>query len=332
MYTKDVPLQQIKNNITALLKASNNHSLTVHDIGLLQQSDWLKFKDQQLEPADVSWKTLLNTHPRVLKFFLNAVTDCLPTPHNLRTWRRITSSRCPLCHYPTATLHHILNYCDYSLKAGRFLWRHNSVLAILNKNIQELVMNVNTRMPVPLPTTPVPVCFVKSNSASPSYTARPSERRSTPSACYLQYANDWKIWFDFDKHNVFPTQVSSTNLRPDAIVYSLSIKHIIIMELTCPYEANTADAHHRKYDKYHELQQDLTSTGWTVHLHPFEVSSRGFVSYPTTQMLRRLGFPAPTVKSLSQQLSSCCLRSSYAIFLARYNKSWSPEAITQQLS
>ena len=69
-----------------------------------------------------------------MSFALKNVTNCLPTPDNLKRWGKRNVSKCPLCSN-NGTLEHILNFCPISLNQGRLTWRHNSVLNYLTKTI-----------------------------------------------------------------------------------------------------------------------------------------------------------------------------------------------------
>ena len=87
------------------------------------------------EKENVTWQSIVKNVPRgVMSFALRSVTNCLPTPDNLKRWGKRQVSKCPLCSN-NGTLEHILNFCSISLNQGRFTWRHNSVLNFLTKAI-----------------------------------------------------------------------------------------------------------------------------------------------------------------------------------------------------
>jgi len=146
---------------------------------------------------------------------------------------------------------------------------------------------------------------------------------------WLSGGNDWKLLFDLGHFTEFLHAIAITPLRPDILINSTQQKRLIMLELTCPYEANIRDAHSRKYDKYRQLMADICKDGWHVTLHPFEVSARGLVAASTITMLKRLGFKRLEINKCSRELSLSCMRASYAIFLSRFNKAWSPPDIDE---
>ena len=52
---------------------------------------------------------------------------------------------------------------------------------------------------------------------------------------------------------------------------------IDLLELRSPLERKLNKAHNYKVDKYTGMESDLEAEGWTVHLVPFEVGSRGHI-------------------------------------------------------
>ena len=71
--------------------------------------------------------------PSRLQFKLKSAYDVLPSPTSLATWG--LSEDCVLCGKP-ANLEHILSACSESLKDGRYTWRHDKVLAVLDDNLE----------------------------------------------------------------------------------------------------------------------------------------------------------------------------------------------------
>ena len=122
---------------------------------------------------------------------------------------------------------------------------------------------------------------------------------------------------------VFPPEIYSTPQRPDIVIWSASIKVVLLLELTCPAEESFDKAHLRKEIRYSDLCHEINnSTGWRAQHHPFEVGARGFVARSTRSLLSRLGFSS-CLKSLTvKNLSSVVARASYTIFLARFSKEW----------
>ena len=105
-----------------------------------------------------------------------------------------------------------------------------------------------------------------------------------------------------------------TDKRPDIVLYSDSLKTVLLIELTCPAEENIADAHLRKEIKYTPLKTQIVDNGWTCHLKTIEVGARGFVSGSVPRLLRRLGFANSAVHDLVRKISICVSRCSFATY------------------
>ena len=79
-----------------------------------------------------------------LRFNLRAISNTLPTPDNLRRWgQNEVDPACPLCGRP-ATLRHILNSCSVALHQGRYTWRHDSVLEVLQRHLTSFWKHVKS--------------------------------------------------------------------------------------------------------------------------------------------------------------------------------------------
>ena len=63
----------------------------------------------------------------VMKFYLNSVTNTLPTGDNLLQWGKSTTDKCKQCKGRETTCH-VLNNCPVSLEQGRYTWRHNNII------------------------------------------------------------------------------------------------------------------------------------------------------------------------------------------------------------
>ena len=102
---------------------------------------------------DVGWNSLLYDYSdRLLKFVVNAQTNTLPTPDNLR-WGLKRNVACGLCGRNEVTLSHVLGGCDWvretenkHSREDRYTWRHNNILYLLSRTIKEQ-MNVVKKFP-----------------------------------------------------------------------------------------------------------------------------------------------------------------------------------------
>ena len=53
---------------------------------------------------------------------------------------------------------------------------------------------------------------------------------------------------------------------------------MVLVELTACFETNFVDAAKRKKDKYHDLMEACTASGYSTTLITLEVGSRGFLN------------------------------------------------------
>ena len=91
------------------------------------------------------------------------------------------------------------------------------------------------------------------------------------------------------------------------------------IELTVPMEHNIATWHTAKLKKYEtELRIEAERNRWSLHTIVIEVGARGWIPSNVASSLARLGLPA--VKNLCGKLGLLAVKSSYVIWLNRFNK------------
>lgn len=140
-------------------------------------------------------------------------------------------------------------------------------------------------------------------------------------ASILEGGDDWEVMKDSsDNQILFPPEITQTALRPDIIVWSRSLRRVILMELTIPAEDNLQKAHNRKMLKYQALVEECRKNGWVTNLFPVEIGTRGFVYHSVGQFLRSLGLDSKSVKEMCALASITALRGSYTIYLSRKRK------------
>ena len=145
------------------------------------------------------------------------------------------SSLCRLCSNNKCTLHHILSNCPVALHTKRYTWRHDSVLLHIQLALQSHVNSWNTTKIINAPQ----ISFVKAGDKSYKF----KKFTSPPAKSELQGASDWKLLVDIEHDQiVFPPEILSTNQRPDIIIWSMQIKKVILIELTCPAEEGMVNA------------------------------------------------------------------------------------------
>jgi len=152
----------------------------------------------------------------------------------------------------------------------------------------------------------------------------PSVRRSL-----LEGGYDWNLLADFDQQRmVFPPEIFATSERPDVVLWSTSLRKVVLLELTCPAEEGIEAASLRKSAKYEALRAAILEAGWHVSVKPFEVGARGFVARSTAHLLRSIGFSSREVSTLCRSLATVVARCSFALYLASSTQAWNvPELL-----
>jgi hypothetical protein len=207
---------------------------------------------EKVMPFDLSWANLIyGPGPHIIAFVLNAQINSLRTPDMLHLWYDIPSASCPLCDAELCTTHHVLANCTKSLQDGRYAWRHDSVLVNIEHALVDLISAANKHKVVNSAVESKKLfeagaCFVRAGETKkPS--AKPSNRGQ------LGNANDWKLLVNYEhRQYVFPPTICATNQRPDAVIWSMRSRAVILLELTVPAEEGL-QAHLRKEAKYTKL-------------------------------------------------------------------------------
>ena len=100
--------------------------------------------------SDITWNDMIYDIPGgVLSFRINAISNALPSPNNLRRWGFKSHGRCPLCNNRCATGAHILSNCYIALIQDRYTWRHDNVLKSIHKHIMGIVRKANRQNGTP---------------------------------------------------------------------------------------------------------------------------------------------------------------------------------------
>ena len=96
-----------------------------------------------------------------------------------------------------------------------------------------------------------------------------------------------------------PSRIAISQLRPGIVLYYISTKAVILLELTCPCEKNIEVWLNKKFEK----SLAMVSNGWSLHLFLTEVGGRGYFSVTRKSCLMRLRFSTSLVKSTLKSLS-----------------------------
>ena len=269
--------------------------------------------------SDLSWRRLIHgLDDGELQFNLRAISNTLPTPDNLRRWgQNEVDPACPLCGRP-ATLRHILNSCSVALHQGRYTWRHDSVLEVLQRHLTSFWKHVKSE---PLQDQAPFSRLVK--EGAPRLPCQRRNVRPLLSDDVLRCARDWQFLFDVGTgYPIFPPEIAATRQRPDVVIFSQSLRVVILIELTVPLEDRIAAANTRKTDRYSALLATCENNGWHATHFPVEVGSRGWVAHSLLACLQKLGFSASWRKKVRRECSRVALRCSYLLYLRRSIKTW----------
>ena len=117
-------------------------------------------------------------------------------------------------------------------------------------------------------------------------------------------------------------------MRPDIVIYSNTLKQIIILELTCPCEENMSKWHSEKFQKFLALIEQIKYGGWVVDFSAVEVGARGYCSTSLLTAVHKLGFSPKFQRSLIKESSKTSLTCSFCIRLTRDGVSWDADVIS----
>ncbi|XP_019639899.1 PREDICTED: uncharacterized protein LOC109481744 [Branchiostoma belcheri] len=188
------------------------------------QGAWTKWEG--VRSRCVKWSDLWKCEPLRIQFLLRSVYDLLPTPVNLKRWGKEKEEKCQLCER-RGTLSHVLSSCPIALGQGRYRWRHDQVLRVLACTLEE----ERTKKRGKNRKGPKFIGFVREGEGEKRKTGTKDRERGI-----LPTASDWNLRVDLDRRLVFPEEISSTNLKPDVVLWSTQTKQIVLVELTVPWE------------------------------------------------------------------------------------------------
>lgn len=127
---------------------------------------------------------------------------------------------------------------------------------------------------------------------------------------------------DLDKKLVFPRNIVVTTSRPDIVLWSNSTKHVVMVELTVPWEERVEESHHMKQEKYTELQRECTERGWKAMVLPVEVGCRGFPAKSVWSALRTIGLVGQKRKVAIKKIIAATERASCWLWMKRNEGRW----------
>ena len=307
-----------RQELTKLVKKSEEESLLIHVYGMAKQGRALIWDTVMF--LDTRWcKLIYSLSDKLLSFYLNSLSDTLPTPANLTMWKKTKLGTCTLCQYNYCTLAHILNNCRTSLTSGRYNWRHDMVLRKIVLHVQPyLEVKDSSRKTTSRKTSQFQTAEGKKYKG-PAYDLTTSQER-------LPTSSDWQIMWDEDHHQyTFPAHIANTSARPDMVIWSDHLKTCITAELTVCWEENFQSAHERKASKqaYISLMTEGETNGWKMKYLPIEVGSRGVTSGSLSHFFRYLGLTRKKSNHAVHDVGQIALRASYTLWLSRHSREFS---------
>ncbi|XP_077380867.1 uncharacterized protein LOC144020874 [Festucalex cinctus] len=270
-------------------------------VGLRQQGAWTRW--ESVLQRKVTWSNIMQADFHRVRFLVQAVYDALPSPANLHVWGKSETPTCPLCS-GRGSLEHLLSSCPKSLAEGRYRWRHDQVLKAVAESIA-LGISTNTHHKAPSRAVP----FIKAGE-------RPQPCPQTARGL-LHTASDWQLQVDLGKQLKFPQHIAATSLRPDMIITSEASRHLIMLELTVPWEERMEEANERKRAKYQELVEECRGRGWKIFYEPIEVGCRGFAGQSFCKVLGRLGVSGAAKKKAIKSVSEAAEKATRWLWLKR---------------
>lgn len=127
----------------------------------------------------------------------------------------------------------------------------------------------------------------------------------------LEEVWDWEMQADVDQQIAVPTEIVTSTLRPDLVLWSNTLYAVYIIELTVPWEDATDETSKRKRLWHAELMVDAEQWGWRATVCPVEVGCCGFIATPTVKLLKELWIYCQalchTIKDTSETAERCSL-------------------------
>lgn len=188
-------------------------------VGMCLQGAWMRWEGALEEK--ISWTEIWQEDHQRIKFLVWAVYDVLPSLANLHIWGRNDSPACHLCP-GRSSLGHILSNGPKDLGEGRYRWQHDQVLKSIAESISKAMANNKYGC------YQRNITFVRSGEQPHS--------QPKPAAGLFTSALDWELQVDLGRQLKFPVHIVATALRPDMVLTSATLKHVLLIELTVPWE------------------------------------------------------------------------------------------------
>ena len=296
-------------NATAAKGSSHSNELVTLQLHWSYWCDYIR--------NDLSWKAIWAMGPDLMRFAVQSTFNTMSCPKNRVRWRESSDPSCDLCSHSPCTIPHILSDCRFSLESGRYTFRHDSVVNVMVDAIKNFINKKKTSPPAPSKG----ITFVKAG-------AKEVKRKKRPPTGILDEARDWVLHCDLGGVNpTVPPSIAVTESRPDIFIYSVSAKYAITIGNTSGCEENFSARHEDKLNRYGPLDDAITSNGWKHSLFCVEVGARGYCANSVLSCFKSLGFSSKLARDTVKDLGLTAMKASFAIWLARADKSKSFQAV-----
>ncbi len=182
---------------------------------------------------------------------------------------------CTLCGKP-ASLELVLSSCQSSHANGKFIWRHDQILAnwlqVWRRREGRLVITWGLR-------------GLASSDLLKQGRALVGHQLAQE---FLATAADWDMRADLRKQLKFPGEITTSTLRLDIVLWCRATKQAVFIELTVSWEERMEEARERKLVKYQALIQECQQVGWRAWTFSVEAGCREFTRQSLWSNLSRL--------------------------------------------
>jgi len=313
---KSKKCKEYRDLVSGVFKEHEENAISARAVSMAVQCQWMNWTNYV--QSDLRWANILAMPPNLLSFCLKATYNTLPSPSNLRRMNITSDTSCKLCHHSPCTVQHTLSGCKVALEQDRFTFRHDSVL----RNIVDFLKDFITKLP-PKPAKKIHrIRFVAEGRDVVKKTGQTQHG-------ILHLTSDWHLTADIAPTNnyVFPPALALTLQRPDILLYSQSLKRVVLIELTCPCEERFEASQKYKLATYRNLIEQIKGNGWGVDYFPIEVGARGYCSTSVRRALSCLGLSSRQTKTLMKTISFTSMKASFVIWLARESLNWNENEV-----
>ncbi|XP_063681930.1 uncharacterized protein LOC134816860 [Bolinopsis microptera] len=224
-----------RQKLRQLVKSVSENDMLVTLVNKGVQGKFLTWENTM--QLDLGWNCLIYNYkmsPALLKFRLNSTHDVANTPANMILWNYSSTGNCTLCGWKTCNIKHILAVCSVARNSKRYNWRHDNVVRVIAGALLDQLKMYNSSR-----STTSDKEWIRFKSKDGKYDhPKPKLRKERP----FERAKDWKLIWDEDTLPAqFPQHIYNTAERPDIVVWSDSLREVVLIELTCGDESNFSD-------------------------------------------------------------------------------------------